>query len=82
MSEFDDYDVKLIAYELEYYLIEHPNAADTVEGITKWWLPRQGIEVPTALVDQALGYLTAKSILKSTANSYGNKVYSSNTSQT
>lgn len=56
-----------IAEEIETYLFSHPNAADTVEGITKWWLTRQRYEEATALVRKALDNLIARgSVVQST----------------
>lgn len=78
MSEFNDSDVQQIADQIECYLKNHPNAADTIEGITKWWLPGQGIEVSSLIVQQALNYLGSKSVVTFNANLSGNKVYSSN----
>jgi len=82
MSEFNNSDVQQIADEIECYLKNHPNAADTVEGITKWWLLGQGIEESSLIVHQALDYLISKSVIKCNANSCGNKVYSSNKAKT
>jgi hypothetical protein len=39
------------------YLHSHPNAADTLEGILNWWLPRQQRETERERVEQALEYL-------------------------
>jgi hypothetical protein len=78
MSGFNGSDVQQIADQIECYLKNHPNAADTVEGITKWWLPGQGIEVSSLIVQQALNYLGSKSVVKCNANLSGNKVYSNN----
>jgi hypothetical protein len=78
MSEFNDSDVQQITDQIECYLKNHPNAADTIEGITKWWLAGQGIEVSSLIVQQALNYLESKSAVKCNANPCGNKVYSSN----
>jgi hypothetical protein len=78
MSEFNEYDVQKIADQIECYLKYHPNAADTIEGITKWWLPGQGIEASSVIVQQALDYLGSKLVIKCNANLSGNKVYSSN----
>jgi hypothetical protein len=78
MSEFSDSDVQQTADQIECYLKNHPNAADTIEGITKWWLPGLEIEVSSLIVQQALNYLDSKSVIKSNANLGGNIVYSSN----
>ncbi len=78
MSELNDFDVQQIADQIECYLKNHPNAADTIEGITKWWLPEQGTEVSRLIVQQALNFLGSKSVVKCNNNYNGNKVYSSN----
>ena len=78
MSEFNGSDVQQIADQIECYLKSHPNAADTIEGITKWWLSKQGIEVSSIIVQQALNYLSSESIVKCNVNPCGNKIYSSN----
>ena len=78
MSEFNDSDVQQIADQIECYLKNHPNAADTIEGITDWWLPGQGSDVSSLIVQQALNYLGSKSVVKCNVNHSGNKVYSSN----
>ena len=78
MPEFNDSDVQQIADQIECYLKNHPNAADTIEGITKWWLPEQGIEVSKLVVQQALNYLGFKSVVKCNTSLSDNKVYSSN----
>jgi len=78
MSEFKDSDVQQVADQIECYLKNHPDAADTVEGITKWWLPGLGIDVSNFMVQQALNYLGSKSVVKCNTNLSGNKVYSSN----
>ena len=78
MPGLNDSDVQQIADEIECYLKNHPNAADTIEGIAKWWLRGEGIEVSSLIVQQALNYLGSKSVVKCNANLSGNKVYSSN----
>jgi hypothetical protein len=77
MSGFNDSDVQQIADQIECYLKNHPYAADTIEGITKWWLRGEEVEVSSLIVQQALNYLGSKSVVKCNANLSGNKVYSS-----
>lgn len=46
-----------LAYEILQYLIDNPNAQDTVEGITTWWLLVRTIKHQTLLVKEALAML-------------------------
>ena len=39
------------------YLLEHPEAEDTVDGIVEWWLLRQRIKYETSRVKTALSGL-------------------------
>jgi len=50
ISEFNDSDVLEIADQIEFYLKNYPNAVDTIEGITKWWLLGQEFEVSSLIV--------------------------------
>ena len=52
-----------IADEILAYLIEHPEAQDTVEGITEWWLLEQRIRYAVAEVDGVLHDLVANDLL-------------------
>ena len=52
-----------IADEILAYLVEHPDAQDTVEGITEWWLLEQRIRYAVAEVDGALNNLVADDLL-------------------
>jgi len=58
-------EVVAIALEIKNYLKAHPNAVDSLEGITKWWLTRQRYEEAESLVQKALNILlTENSISK------------------
>jgi hypothetical protein len=46
------------------YLRHHPQAADTVEGIVNWWLPRQRYASERASIERALGRLVDAGVLK------------------
>lgn len=52
-----------ITREVLAYLVEHPQAQDTLEGITHWWLLEQEIERRTAEVQLALAELVAKGLV-------------------
>jgi len=50
------------------YLIHHPDACDTIEGITHWWVTREVIEVKIEEVSDVLTVLLRQDlVLKKTA---------------
>ena len=72
----DEAEVKRVASEIKRYLNAHPEGADTVEGITKWWLPRQRLEESALLVRQALDDLVAQAFIERKENPGGGHLYS------
>ena len=46
-----------LAEAIRDYLARHPDAADSAEGVAKWWLGPLGTEATTADTEQALLYL-------------------------
>ena len=48
------------AQEIRDYLMAHPNAADSAQGIAKWWLGRRRYEEAIETVRSALDYLVAE----------------------
>jgi hypothetical protein len=62
-----------IANEILGYLVAHPNAQDTLEGIAEWWLLEQRITQQTALVSEALAGLVEEGLVierRGSAGSY------------
>jgi hypothetical protein len=55
-------EVEGIARELEQYISLHPTAADTVDGIARWWLGGTGQPAP-GHVETALELLVARGVL-------------------
>lgn len=49
-----------LAEDILRHLTDHPDAADTVEGILQWWLPHVPAKVKTAEVQSALDALVKK----------------------
>ena len=52
-----------IAYEILAYMVEHPEAQDTLEGIVEWWLLEQHIARQTGKVKKALAELVTKGLI-------------------
>jgi hypothetical protein len=50
--------VEQVIREILQYLVEHPDAKDTMEGILKWWLP-VGCGKGHERVQKALDFLTS-----------------------
>ena len=48
------------AEAIQRYLAQRPNAAETVEGVAKWWLARQRYDESVVLAQEALEYLESR----------------------
>lgn len=68
-------EVLLIAIEIEVYLDAHPNAADTLGGICKWWLNRMDIEQVAYTVELALKDLEKKNVVIKIISVDGKEIY-------
>lgn len=64
-----------ITDEIVRYLSAHPNAADTVKGITTWWLAREGGIPDVQEVEAALEYLVIKGVLAKRVKADGEAIY-------
>ena len=53
----DEAKIASLAAEIEQYLASHPSAADSMEGIRRWWLARLRVEEGVLRVQQALELL-------------------------
>lgn len=69
-----DRDVDDIAGELERYVGAHPAAADTVDGIARWWLAGP-VQPPLRQVEAALDALIRRGVLTRRLLPDGNAVY-------
>ncbi len=52
-----------ISHEILDYLVEHPEARDTLEGIVEWWLLERKIKRQKDQVKKALSDLVAKGLV-------------------
>jgi hypothetical protein len=50
-------DMTTVAQQIRDYLENHPNAADSLEGVVGWWLTRQRYEESKEDVQEALDHL-------------------------
>jgi hypothetical protein len=69
-----DRDVEDIARELERYIDRHPAAADTVDGIARWWLAGP-VQPPPRDVEAALDLLVRRGVLSRHRLPDGNTVF-------
>jgi hypothetical protein len=49
---------------VQAYLAQHPDAADTLDGIVNWWLPRQRYETERRRIEKALDHLVERGQLR------------------
>ena len=56
-------DESKIGDEILAYLVDHPKAQDTLEGIVEWWLLEREIKFETARVKEALSELVDKGLI-------------------
>ncbi len=66
--------VKKTATEIKRYLETRPNAAETVDGVAKWWLTRQRFDDSRATVHAALEYLVEQGDVKKRVSG-GKEIY-------
>lgn len=70
------YDEDEAAVSVIEYLHQHPQAADSLDGIVQWWLPRQRYETARERIGQILEKLVVDGILRSQLLADGTAVYS------
>ena len=71
----NEQEIKRVAQEIERYLISHPAAADSLEGVAKWWLTLQRYNDALAIVREALDYLIANGRVVRAKNPNGTCIY-------
>lgn len=57
------------------YLGRHPLAADTLDGITRWWLPQQRYVTAQSRVEAVLSRLVSQGVLQMRPLSTGIALY-------
>jgi len=67
-----------LAEEILQYLIDHPNAQDTLKGIVSWWLLERTIKHQIALVKEVLDRLVADGLVIAQQGSDSRTLYKIN----
>ncbi|GJL65142.1 MAG: hypothetical protein NPIRA05_01130 [Nitrospirales bacterium] len=68
-------EVENVARRIEDYLLGHPNAADNVEGIARWWLTQESDRQALYEVEAALRLLIQRGIVRKTVMVDGSAIY-------
>lgn len=69
-------DTGKLSQAIEAYLATHPLAADSAEGVARWWLAPSGAKASAADVEPALEALVRRGRLRCVTLADGNKLYS------
>lgn len=75
MQHHDREELMKLAEQIERYLESHPDAADSLEGIANWWLPRQRYIESIEQVNEALDILVRNGRVEKTTLSDGHVIY-------
>ena len=67
-----------LAAEILQYLVDHPNAQDTLKGIVTWWLLERTIKHQTAFVKEVLDNLVANGLVIAQQGSDSRTLYKIN----
>ncbi|GGA20898.1 hypothetical protein [Dyella nitratireducens] len=59
------YSERAVADAIAAFLADHPECADTVEGIEQWWLRPQGVTPSRELIERALALLEKERVIVS-----------------
>lgn len=75
MSGKPTYTAAELAYQIKIYLGKYPNAADTLEGICRWWLQDLPGRISPEDVVTALKLLEDKEEIRTYSAPGGNRIY-------
>jgi len=53
----------MIAREILSYLVDHPDARDTVDGIIRWWIPEQKMKTHVTTVKDVIAELVGRGLI-------------------
>ena len=75
-QQHNELNIIAVAREIRQYLEHYPEAADTLEGIARWWLTQQRFQQARDTVQQALDQLVAEGVVEKYITAEGKTVYS------
>lgn len=81
MSEDDGDAIAAIVDAIRHYFSRYPTAADSVDGIQRWWLPPPLDEEPLFLVELAIDRLVEEGVVRRFVLEDGGVIYRSNARQ-
>jgi hypothetical protein len=67
--------LRMITDEIEHYLMRNPHAADSSEGIRRWWLSEPLREESLVHVEAALDRLVERAIMVKSVLEGGHVIY-------
>ena len=67
--------IAAVAQRILHYLRIHPEAADTAEGVARWWLGRLKVDGGIELVAEALDRLFREGLVIQSVTRNGNTIY-------
>ena len=76
MSNFPRCKISTLVELIASYVGEHPNAADTVEGVARWWLPEKYKLEPINKVITALDSLIELGVMEKNKVADGKVIFS------
>lgn len=71
----EEQDVIDLALEIERYLVSHPHAADSLDGVVRWWIKGSRGEEPAHKVRRALDYLAGCGVIVTKTLAGGKVLY-------
>jgi Fe2+ or Zn2+ uptake regulation protein len=77
VQEQEDENLELARLEnaINEYLLQHPQAADTVEGVFQWWLTEFAISASREKISQALENLVQRGVVEKSELHDGSAIY-------
>ncbi len=71
-------DKSWIAHEILAYLMDHPDAQDTLEGVMEWWLLERKLKYESRRVRELLSEFVTRGFILETGNTYSGVHYKIN----